>query len=118
MTAACPVCQAPVLEAQDPAGAVVRLRPRLSPTGNLAARMDRDGEWHARLLRPGETLRNGEERHRAHSCAGQGGGLAELRTARSRAAHTARARRGRPATKTPYGNATGVRVPPPGGDAA
>ena len=117
MTATCPVCPAEVIEALDPSGTTLRLNPLPARKGKIAAAQGESGQWYARLLRPGEEPGEDERRYSPHTCAGRGGGLAEVRTAQSRHAHKARTRRGRWRRKDsgPFGTATGIRIPPPGG---
>lgn len=121
MTTLCPVdgCGAQVLEALDPAGSIIRLNSRPSPRGKIAAAQGESGRWYARLLRPGELPGEDEKRFNPHTCSGRGGGLAEVRQAQSRHAHEARTQRGRwrPKDGNPFGRASGVQIPPPGGAA-
>ena len=120
MTATCPACDAPVFEARDFTGATILLNPRPSPAGKLAVQETRDGTLHARLITPADPVRDEESRHQPHTCAGRSGGLGEVRAEQSRQAAAARNRRGRwkPKGRSPFGGASGVRVLPPGGDAA
>ena len=114
----CPACPADIIEALDPSGATLRLNPLPARKGKIAAAQGKSGQWYGRLLRPGEEPGGDEKRFNPHTCAGRGGGLAEVRTAQSRHSHEARARRGRwrPSGSNPFGRASGVRIPPPGGE--
>jgi hypothetical protein len=116
VTGTCPAagCGAQVTEARDIAGGLVLLAAK-SPHGKLAVKRLPGGTLQARPLVPSRPLESTEERWAGHTCAGRGGGLAEVRSAQSAAAHQQRVRRGRPAPpRNRFGQAAGVRVLPPG----
>ena len=111
MITPCPACGTEVLEALDPARSTVRLNLRPSPAGKLAVTEHEEQPWTARLLVPGRPLLAHETRYQPHTCPK----LDPVRQAQSAAAHAARARRGRYPSRSPLSQASGIRVPPPGG---
>jgi hypothetical protein len=114
-------CQAQVLVAQSRSGVPLRLDalPSRKPRGDGrdAVRWEDDaGVLWAMVLKPGETPGPEQALHRLHTC--RTPGTEAVRQERSSAAHRQRAARGRARSRSPLGDAVGVRWRPPGGDAA